>query len=257
MFQCVIRYSYRHHFILFIILVLSLQSCQKFGNKEESKRNSNEKDGLVKTFRKDGSLFSEINYVNGQIHGVSKRYSKWGNFQFLDTYENGRKNGKSLQFYADGQVMRETNYMNGQINGATKSYWATGELSSSITYKEDLPANDLKEFMKSGKEKKYETLLIQTIDELNTSGEYTLKIRFSKNAKRADYFIGQLVDGKYFAENELVKIPEKNGEGVLIYKPPPGGFIMKKLNIIGKLKTARGNILIRQKTYNLAIERSS
>lgn len=255
MIQCVIRHIYKHNLILFFISVLSLQSCQYIGHKNEAKNDSNEKNGLVKAFRKDGGLFSEINYVNGRMHGVSKRYSKSGSLQFLDSYVDGRKNGKSLQFYPDGQAMRETNYINGQKNGTAKVFWATEELSSSITYREDLPANDLKEFMKSGKEKKYETLLIQVIDELNTSGEFTLKITFSKNAKRADYYIGELIDGKYFAEHELAKIPEKNGVGMLIFKPPPGGFIMKKYNIIGKLKTARGNILIRQKIYNLAIER--
>ncbi|MFT7032482.1 MAG: hypothetical protein ACJA2S_000982 [Cyclobacteriaceae bacterium] len=257
MFQCVIRHIYKHNLILFFISVLSIQSCQYLDKKNESKSDSNKKDGSVKTFRKDGNLFSEINYVNGRMHGISKRYSKRGKLQFLDSYVDGIKNAKSLQFYPDGKVMRETSYMHGQKNGVTKAFWATGTLSSSITYREDLPANDLKEFMKSGKEKKYETLLIQAIDELNTSGKYILKIKFSKNAKRADYYIGELVDGKYFAEYELAKIPEKNGVGMLVFKPPPGGFIMKKYNIIGKLKTARGNILIRQKIYNLAIDRDS
>ncbi|MEP2026200.1 MAG: toxin-antitoxin system YwqK family antitoxin [Reichenbachiella sp.] len=213
------------------------------------------KDGLVITKRKDGSLYSEVHYQNGVKHGLSKSYYKDGNLQFEIEYENGKKNGASKLHYANGKVRRKTTYKNGIKNGPKISYFENGNISSSITYKEDLPSSDLKEYLKSGKElSSYPELKYKVVDRLNTTGEYLVKFYFTKDNKRADFYMGELVEGKYFNEYSLSKLPEYKYEGVLSWKPYIGEFIMKKIPIVGRVKTKRGNYLYRKLTFNLAIE---
>ena len=247
------------YFQILAVLAL-LSSCDGFTwlpKSEETEKVSSgkTKDGLVKTYRESGVLYSEINYVNGIKHGISKSYSKSGKLQFIIPYDSGRKHGVSKLHYEDGKVRRETAYVYGVKEGLRKNYWTNGNLSSSVSYKNDLLGNDLKEYMKSGEEKpKYENLKVWSVDNLKTTGEYKINVTFDKNAKRAEYFIGELKDGKYLDELSMIRIPIYNGVGQLTYTPPPGIFVMEKLNIVGKLKTTRGNFLIREKTFNLAIE---
>ncbi|WP_420582372.1 toxin-antitoxin system YwqK family antitoxin [Reichenbachiella sp.] len=213
------------------------------------------KDGLVITKRKDGSLYSEINYKAGLKHGISKSYSKNGSLHLEIQYENGMKNGTSKLFYESGKVRRETTYRDDKKEGPRTSFFTNGKISSTISYKEDLPGADLKEFLKSGKEvSSYPELKYKVVDRLDTHGEYLVKFYFTKDNKRADFFIGELVEGKFFNEYSLSKIPEVNYEGTLIYRPYVGEFIMKKIPVVGRVKTKRGNYLYRNLTFNLAIE---
>ncbi len=246
-------------FFLCFVFAVSFSSCNNFSwlpkddnTKEEPK--SINKDGLIKKYRDDGTLQSEIFYKNNLRDGVSKSYDKEGKLQLQIPYKEGLKNGKAKLFFSNGNLRRETEYSMGKINGTRKTYWSNGSISSSLSYKEGLPANDLQEYMKSGKIKTNEKLEVIGIDNLLTTGEYNIKLKFSRNYKRGDYYLGELKEGKYFDEFSLTKLPEENGYGIMTFRPPPGAFLMQKLSFVGKLKTTRGNILIAQKTFNLAIE---
>ena len=213
------------------------------------------KDGLVVTKRKDGSLYSEVMYQNGRKHGISKSYTKDGALQFEIEYQNGVKNGLSKLFYENGTVRRQTSYINGKKSGSRISYFTNGKVSSSISYKDDMPASDLKEYLKSGAElSSYPELKYKVIDQLDNLGKYTVKFYFTQDNNRADFYIGELEEGKYFNQYKSEKIPESNYEGILVFNPYVGEFIMKKIPIIGRVKTKRGNYLFRQITFNLAIE---
>ncbi len=246
--------------ILGTVLILG-QSCQNFTllPKEEtataSKSNTTKKNGLVKTHRSNGKLLSEINYKNGVKHGLARSYYENGRVKNEITYKNGIKEGIAKLYYQEGGVNRETPYVNGARQGVLKKFRYNGEVSSEVTYKDGMMGNDLKEFLKSGNERSsYATLKLTAIDKIATTGEYTIKVTFSKNANRADYYLGQLEEGKYFKKELMKKLPENNGVGYYVLKPPPGMFTMQKLHFVGRLKTARGNWLIREKVFNLAIE---
>lgn len=241
----------------FLILLIS---CEGFTwlpdqNTVEVGEPIGKRDGLVITKRKDGSLYSKINYKNGIKHGVSKSFTKKGKLHLEIEYENGLKNGDSKLFYETGNVRRKTAYVNDKKDGPRISYFTNGKISSTISYKEDMPASDLKEYLKSGAEvSSYPELKYKIIDQLDNLGKYTVKFYFTKDNNRADFFIGKLVEGKYFHEYSVEKIPESNYEGILVFEPYVGEFMMKKIPVVGRVKTKRGNYLYRQITFNLAIE---
>jgi len=245
---------------IFLLLITSLISCENFSwlpkdGKKTKGRKEKVVNGIDKKYMRDGSLHSIINYKDGVRHGISKSYYKSGKLQLVIPYDMGEKEGVLKMYFENGKLRRETEYKKGQKNGSRKSYFTTGVLSSEISYKNDMPANDLLEYLKSGKKRsKYPELKTKVIDNLNSTGEYIVKVYFTKNKGRADYFIGKLDEGKYFDRLTLTSMSEDDNEGFLIFTPPPGKFIMDKIYLVGKLKTARGNPLIQTKVFNLAIE---
>ncbi|MEO9965155.1 MAG: hypothetical protein ABJF11_05180 [Reichenbachiella sp.] len=248
----------RSYIIIFSLLLL-LPACDRLtwlpSEQTQEAATPRKKDGLVVNKRKDGSLYSEINYKDGIKHGLAKSYSKSGKIQNEIIYEQGYKNGVSKIYYDNGEVRRSTTYKLDRKNGPLMSYFTNGNLSSSVTYKDDMPGNDLKEYVKSGKElSTYPELKYQVVDRLMQTGEYTVKFYFTKDNNRAEFYIGELIDGKYFDRSTLEQMPEVNAQGVLTFKPGPGQFAMKKIPVIGKVKTKRGNYLIRNLVFNLAIE---
>lgn len=255
--------TFRKSVLLIIIPInlMLLQACQNFTwlpqgeEKTEITNNTTKKNGLVKAHHSNGRLLSEINYKNGVKDGLAKSYYKNGRIKNEILYKDGIKEGIAKLYYQEGGLNRETTYLNGIRQGVLKKFRQDGKVSSEVTYKDGMMGSDLKEFLKSGKERSsYPTLKLTSIDKIATTGEYIIKVTFSKNAKRADYYLGALQDGKFFEKELLKKLTENNGVGYYVIKPPPGMFTMQKLHFIGRLKTARGNWMVREKVFNLAIE---
>lgn len=244
-------------FTFCLVLLLGCQNFSWLPKKEEkveldpkAKRN-----GLVKSHWPNGRLRAEIYYKNDIKHGLAKSYSKSGYLLQEVPYENGVQHGTAKMYYEDGSIRRTTDYKEGLKDGWRKSYWQSGRVSSQISYKDNLPANDLKEFMKSGKEKSSSPKLeVRGIDRISLTGEYIVRVFFSNNNKRAEFFVGELVDGKYFDDRQLRPIAQDDEGGYIIFTPPPGAFTMERIPLVGKLKTPRGNQLIRTTVFNLAIE---
>lgn len=243
-----------------LIFILALSGCQNFSwlpkeKPTETTKKTVKTDGVHKSYKKNGTLYSEISYKNGERDGLAVVYYPDGKIKQSIDFKNGEKDGLAKIYYESGILNRETSYKEGIKNGPQKKYFQDETLASSITYKDDLPGTDLKEYLKSGKEKSnYPSLIVKQIDRLKESGKYIIEVTFSKNPRRADYYFGELIDGKFFQPYSLEKLPEKNGVAYYTIKPPPGIFIMRKINVVGKLKTSRRNLLIKQKTVNLAIE---
>ena len=61
-------------------------------------------------WHKNGQLWWEVPYVNGEQHGVEKHW------------------------YGDGQLACETPYVNGEIHGMRKMWYSNGRLVYIITY---------------------------------------------------------------------------------------------------------------------------
>ena len=144
--------------ILISMFVLSFfASCEKFWTpsvkKEDPPPSSKNqiKDGLVTNYRDDGTLYSEINYINGVRYGLAKRYTETEALLYEIPYDSGRKHGTSKSFYEDGQIRRSTEYVYGEMHGKRYKFYTTGTVASEISYQNDMPGNDLKEYFKSGK----------------------------------------------------------------------------------------------------------
>ncbi len=155
------------------------------------------------------------------------------------------------QYYENGNLQMEFPYKDGKKHGLRKKYWENGQLQSQMTYVMGEPKADLVEWKKSGEKlTTYPRLIVKQIDNISKNGEYIVQAYFSSNPQKGTYYIGELEDGV------IPKYPDqmtKNGKiGEIIFRPAPGTFFMKKFNIIGKFKTGYGNILIVEKSINLA-----
>jgi antitoxin component YwqK of YwqJK toxin-antitoxin module len=96
--------------------------------------------GLRQEFYKDGTIQSEIDYVNNSKHGQWKEYYKNGKLQRLINYVNGRKQGQEKEYYEDGQLARLTNFIRDQKNGEETLYFKSGKVKEKKFFKMDSKA---------------------------------------------------------------------------------------------------------------------
>lgn len=86
-------------------------------------------------FFTDGKLFSEEEYVDGELHGVVKNYYRNGNLTEETNYKNGKKNGLSKIFTEAGILIEEVLYVDGKLDGEGKYYDLKGNLKEKGMYK--------------------------------------------------------------------------------------------------------------------------
>lgn len=246
--------------IFLIILSLSAISCNKIAKNLKNmadpkveKVNEKAKEGLVKKYYPGGKLRAEIYYSKGRKHGTAKEYYRNGNLKLVVNYKNGIKDGPSSFYYENGKLYRETPFAKGKIEGTRKIY-SNGKLIAEIPYKNGNPGAGLKEFYISGKLKKgFPVLAIKPADKRLINNTYLLEVNFSQVNPRDEFYIGELLDGK-FIHSGLKPIETKNGVGKVTLEVPPGAFLMQKINFVGIHYTSTGSPYITSKTYNLAIE---
>ena len=246
-------FMFKRNWKVIAILIISITFSSGCNKNPDNISDGEVSDGLRKTYRKDGSILSEANYKNGKLDGVSKNFYDNGNVQNLITYKNGIKDGLVQTNYKKGNLNRETTYKNGLIDGYKKIFFKNGKVSSEQHYKSDYPGL-LKEFSSSGKEKEsYPELIIKPVNNIIASGEFILEVTFSENGRRAEYYEGELIDGEFFDEFDVIRLAEQDGVGLYRIKVNPGERIDNTVTLIGVLKTPRRNRYIVQKSYQLSI----
>lgn len=80
--------------------------------------------GVSRSWSKNGQMLTENYYVSGQPHGISRRWHKNGQLRNQDNYLNGKKNGISITRDENGRLMTEDNYVNDQKHGACTTYYS-------------------------------------------------------------------------------------------------------------------------------------
>ena len=212
-------------------------------------------EGTLIQHKSDGTLFSERNYKNGKLHGVSKTFYPDGKLRTKVNYDQGLKHGIALKFFQNGNVYQEYNYNYGKLNGSQKKYYENGKLMSEIDYKNDFPGIGLKEYLSTGKlKKKYPRIIIEAQDQTLINSTYILRIKLSDGNNNVQYFQGKL-DDEGFMNTRLERLVNM-GDGVLemYYNVPPGHFLMEEINIVAKVKTRFRNFYIVTIKHNLSIE---
>lgn len=76
---------------------------------------------VVKFYRKDGTVFSETEYVDLKKHGTKKAYYPNGNIKENATFVEGKK-ASSVSYFDDGRIQKEAEYQNGRLSGIVKIY---------------------------------------------------------------------------------------------------------------------------------------
>ena len=250
-----------------LLSLLALTSCftnpkeqlkNKKSDKEktEVKKENEKKNGLVKSYYSDGKIFSVINYKDGLKHGMSYSYFSNGNINLELPYVNGKREGQSKRHYENGKLYQTTEYKNNLIHGFQKKYRENGKPISESRYENDNPCLGLKEYLLNESLKKnYPQIVITPVDELVLKGKYTLLISMSDKSKKAKFYEGNLTKAGCFSDNlNHILLNEKTGVGAIVYTLPPGGFLMKELNIVALVKTTQGNIYLTQKKFNLSVD---
>jgi hypothetical protein len=232
-------------------LLIILQSCSLFNNKEESSDKN-----VKRTYYPDGTLHKEIVMKDGKQTGSFREYFKNGKlFQEVSFVDNQRE-GLVKKYYDTGILYEETPYAQGKIHGIKKRYRRTGDLMSEVPYHEGNLCKGLKEYTTDGKVKqRYPKLVITAIDNILKNDTYILELSLSDGTKsNVEYFEGTLTDGKYIGDNAGQVWKVENGVGKMEYKVVSGMFIMEELHFIAKVKTVQGNYYITEANYHLAVE---
>jgi antitoxin component YwqK of YwqJK toxin-antitoxin module len=86
-------------------------------------------------YHEDGTIASEVQYLNGLANGMAKYYTASGVLQEKGLYKEGMKNGDWFQFQKNGQdVAVEGAYKNDQATGTWYYYSSRGKLINTEIY---------------------------------------------------------------------------------------------------------------------------
>lgn len=242
----------RNLFIL-LVFVIGISSCntnQKQVDADEEKAENDSIQIVIKPYENTKDLVEyEIPILKGTSikHGVQKRYYRSGSLYSEIPYTNGKREGTAYTYYlaAEGvkpAVWKEQNYTNNLLNGICKRYHENGTLQAEYEYKNGNPGTGLKEFSQSGKPINQPTLIVSAN---RTANGYYISARLSNDLKNVDYFIGNLVEGKYLPQG-LKGLQVKNGLGEIMFDASE-----KSVTITAMFATRYRNKCLLSKTIKL------
>ena len=120
-------------------------------NEIYSVNDENQKDGLYKQFREDGTLQEESNYSSDILNGKRKIYQPDGvNLEIEEFYKDGKLEGSHFVYYPSGKLMIESKYVDGKMEGVLSKYLESGELMETVTFQNNMEMGPFKEFHPNG-----------------------------------------------------------------------------------------------------------
>lgn len=90
--------------------------------------------GISRSYYPDGSIRSEISYVNDVLDGAAVEYYPNGNLKSFKEFSNGILHGKVIFYYPDGLIEREYDVKNGVKDGTERIYYSNGSLKEITVY---------------------------------------------------------------------------------------------------------------------------
>lgn len=233
-------------------LVIVLIACSSPKKKETE---SAIKNGIISVYRDDGRLHKELSYKNGKLHGLSKIFHPNGKLYLETEWANDKRHGLTKQYFQNGILYSETYYDSGQITGTLKKYHKDGKLKAEMRYKNGEECTGLKEYILSGESRPhYPEIVITPENKILSEGYYYLHVSLSERVHKVTYYKGLLKDGCLHKGLETIYADGKN-KGMYAYALSPGQFVMETINIVAKVETIAGNVLVIQKSMNVAVER--
>jgi len=95
---------------------------------------SSAQNGIVKTYYTDGSVQSEISYVNDVIDGNAYWYYPNGQLKSEKNFDKGILNGWIKEYYESGLLKEEKFIKNGMRDGAHRAFYENGKLKALSNY---------------------------------------------------------------------------------------------------------------------------
>jgi hypothetical protein len=233
-----------------ITLLVALGACGPTDKEEKGSKD----DGVDRAYREDGSLYSEMSYKDKKLHGICKTYHSNGKVFREETYANDKKHGKFTQYYQDGTMHSEMMYDSGKIDGIVRRYHKDGKLKAEAPFKKGCECLGLKEYILNGDPRPhYPEIVIKTEDKLLSSASYYIHLSLTERVRKVEFFKGYLKEGCLHDGLESVISDAKN-TGRIGYTVIQGEFVMERINVVAKIETIAGNILVTQRSYNVAID---
>lgn len=235
-------------FIYSLLILLAVSSCSL---KQEEKESTS--DGVVKRYRADGkTLYKEQTLSGGKLNGISKTYFPNGKLYLEEWYANDKKHGKVLQYYESGILYSEMNYDSGKIHGVVKRFHKDGKLKAESKYDHDCPCQGLREYILNGDPRPhYPEIVITVNDQLLTRASYFINLTVNERVKSVEFFKGSLKEG--CLHKGLEALPLKGEERAqLDLSVGSDGLVKESFNIVAKIETIAGNILIVQKPVTVS-----
>ncbi|MGK9368939.1 TonB family protein [Melioribacter sp. Ez-97] len=90
--------------------------------------------GVSRSYYPDGSIRSEISYVNDVLDGAAVEYYPNGNLKSYKEFSNGILHGKVIFYYPDGLIERQYDVNNGVKDGTERIYYPNGSLREISIY---------------------------------------------------------------------------------------------------------------------------
>jgi hypothetical protein len=215
---------------------------------------------VVHSYYSGGKVKSEITYKNGKKNGVARSFDRDGSLVLELNYVDDKREGMSKKYFAGGKILAQTTeYRNDKMNGVQIKYRGNGKLLSEAPYQNDFPCLGLKEYLENeALKKKYPSIEIKVEDNIQSTGSYEIKLSLSEKVRRVRFYEGKLSPNgcitdddnrlKYLLQDESTKT------GEISWDIPPGTFMMQELNFIAAFETLMGNTAIVQRKYHLAID---
>jgi len=194
----------------------------------------------IKQYMSGNRLSMETTFKNGVKDGLTKTYYISGKLRGTLWYENGLREDSAKWFFEEGQLFRVTPYKRDTVDGIQKQFFRNGKLKALIGYKKGFRSFEFEEFdMEGRKVGGYPELIVNTKDEYNSKGIYTISLRLSDNSTKVKYFRGEFGSGVFDTTN-CVKIKTIDGIGNLDLKKtgtPQSGTV----EVLAAILTFYGN----------------
>ena len=226
---------------LFLLsIIATVMSCTNGNDSSTSNQNKGPKNGLVHTFNEDGSVSASINYVEGVRHGLATDFYTDGKLRAEIDYINGAKEGFAKWYHKNGEAYRITSYLADERFGTQKKYYEDGALMSEAVYFENHPGLGLREFSKSGTERKAAPKFTFSNKKTLADGTVVVEVKLANKVKEVSLYQGNLVDSLYL-HNHLIEINKTANTG---FATIPAG--KNEVTVLAKYKTRYKNYRVVQ-----------
>jgi len=239
--------------ILAFLPLLCISSCMNKGSRVSESEGENEELSVpdtVKKFYSGNLLTSEVTFRNGVRHGLTKTYYPSGKLYQTFWYQNGVKEDTAVWYYEDGRVFRKTPFRRDTMHGVQIQYYKSGRVRAKLEFVDGLRKPYLEEFKSDGSPvTDYASLVVQTTDNYQQNGTYTIKLSLNKKDVKATYYRGGYQNG-LFNPKAVVKINDSDYTGI-IHLRKTGSPAQNFVEVIAEITTPLGNKLLEYRKIDL------
>lgn len=152
----------------------------------------------IKRYMSKDVLIKEVTFKNGVRDGLMKSFYRDGRMRQSFWYTDGLREDSAKWYYEEGQVFRATPYKHDTVDGIQQQYYKNGRLKAKLGYKKGLRTSFLEEYSPNGKLLTgYPELVVTIQDDYRTKGIYKISLSLSNKSEKVRYSIGDLSAGVF------------------------------------------------------------